>query len=193
MNSKRMIITTVIMVLSSVLLIALVGARGSFGFGKGSVVAYGEIEGQVSDNGQVTLNVKKHPEARKMQFYVTCERNGEVREGRRPVELRTELFGSIGVSQLEKLNGGVVVGYGQLVADLTSQQKDRLSRRACNGRRSTLVDAFPVGFEATVSLQDNGQTVSELKYVCGTTITRGRSPFNNGSADAGTEYECTEM
>lgn len=193
MNSKRMIVTTIIMVLSSVLFIALVGARGSFGFGKGSVVAYGEIEGQASDSGQVTLNVSKHPDSKKMQFYVTCEGPNRTRERKRPIELRTELFGSVSVSQLEKLNGAVVVGYGQLVADLTPDQMDKLSRRACPGRNSVAVDAFPVGFSATVKLQDNGQVISELKYVCGTTANRGRSPFRNGNEDSGSDYECTEM
>ena len=194
MNSKRIVTATIVMVLSSVLLIALVGARGSFGFGKGSVVAFGEIQGDVSDNANVFLQVKKHPDAAVMQFYVSCQGpSGTISEGERPVRMIARMRSWVNVSQLEKLNGAVIVGHGQLVANLNDRQMSRLRTSACPEANSTIIDAFPVGFEATVQLRENGQVINELKYVCGTTIRASRSPFSNGSMNSGSEYECSEM
>jgi len=193
MNTKRMVTATIVMVLSSVLLIALVGARGSFGFGKGSVVAFGEIQGKANKHGEVNLMVEKHPNAGALELYTVCQTAGGQSLGN-TVTMNTTLSDSVSGDKLGKTKGAVVVAWGDLVADLSPSQLASIDAgAACGDASATIVDAFPVGFKATITVRKNKNKVDmQESYVCGTTIAQGGSPFSNGDAFSGTEYICTD-
>lgn len=193
MNSKRVVVATIVMVLSSILLIALVGARGSFGFGKGSVVAFGEIQGKANKHGEVSLMVEKHPNAGALEMYTVCQSAGGTSLGN-TISMNTTMSDSVSGDQLGKTKGAVIVAWGDLVADLSPAQLASIdAASACGDASATVVDAFPVGFKATITVMKNKQKVeTQLAYVCGTTIAQGGASFSDGDAMSGTNYICAD-
>jgi len=193
MNSKRFVIVSLVMVLSSILFIALVGARGSFGFGKGSVVAFGEVQGKANKHGEISLTVEKHPNAGTLELYTLCQTAGGQTLGN-PVTMNTTLSDSVNTNNIEKTKGALIVAWGDLVADVTPGQLASIdAASACGDANATVVDAFPVGFKATITVRKNKKKVdTQLSYVCGTTLAQGGASFADGDAMSGSEYICTE-
>ncbi|GEM_PF-2934616 len=194
MKSKNLILITVVTILSSVLLIALVGARGSFGFGKGSVIAFGEIEGQVNRSGEVILRVKKHPDASAMELYAVCQApSGNRALATEPVIMDVTMRDRAGRNEIEQTNGAVIIAYGVLVADLNNRQRNSIDTSICPEPNSTIVETFPVGFEAVIRVKKNeDRVVNRVKYVCGTTLAQGGAIFADGDPMSGQNYICTD-
>jgi hypothetical protein len=195
MVHKR-ILPIVILAMISVLFIGLVGARGSIGFSRGSVNAFGEITGKYDKNGDVTLTVEQHPDASGLELYAICQnKGGNIAPGVNPVTAQISMSDSASISGLQKSKGKVTIQEGDLVADLGKGELKSLfdSSEVCPNGNWDVIDAYPVGFVATVDVNSKkGTTGQRFQYTCGTTLASGQSPFVDGDSFNGSEYSCVE-
>lgn len=195
MITKRLV-SFVVVAMMGLLFIAVVGARGSIGFSKGSVRATGEISGKFDkNNGTVVLNVTKHPNASGLELVAICQNHGgNIAPGVNPVTVNFSMGDTASISGLKKSKGTVTIKDGDLVAFLSDDTLNDLFNPAdtCPNGNWDVVEAYPVGFTATIDVKSGDSVDQRFEYVCGTTLAAGGSPFVNGDLFSGTEYNCAE-
>lgn len=218
MMMKRFVLFVVI-AMFAILSIAVIGARGTGGFSRGSVVGWGEIWGKIAKESYMTLEVAPHPDETGdkegiLTLIVFCGTpgNSKIAPGINPIEAEVSFVGEgVPTEGLERIKRGVILPgeddpENGLLRALDSEADmdylNSISSDNCPNPNWHIVDAYPIGFKAIIRVYDsdpelgNADIDQEFEAVCGVTsdnYDEVSDPFELINGIATEKYICTNL